>query len=89
MTDFAEEKKNVCVCTYGPCSDIVIEWPMKPPCVGGCVINVPCVGGCAMKAPCVGGLLLLKCCFTSTENVGLLGTGAQDGHLDVHTAPEL
>ena len=89
MTDFAEEEKNVCVCTYGPCSDIVIERRMKPPCVGGCVINVPCVGGCAMKAPCVGGLLLLKCCFTSTENVGLLGTGAQDGHLDVHTAPEL
>ena len=27
-------------------------------------------------------LLLLKCCFTSTETVGLLGTGAQYGHLD-------
>ena len=26
---------------------------------------------------------------TSTETVGLLGTGAQDGHLDFHTAPEL
>ena len=25
------------------------------------------------------------CCFTSTETVGLLGTGAQDGHLDFHT----
>ena len=24
----------------------------------------------------------------STETVGLLGTGAQDGHLDFHTAPE-
>ena len=34
-------------------------------------------------------LLLLKCCFTSTETVGLLGTGAQDGHLGFHTAPEL
>ena len=33
--------------------------------------------------------LLLKCCFTSTETVGLLGTGAQDGHLPVDTAPEL
>ena len=33
--------------------------------------------------------VLLKCCFTSTETVGLLGTGAQDGHLDFHTAPEL
>ena len=31
----------------------------------------------------------LKCCFTSTETVGLLGTGAQDGHLDFHSAPEL
>ena len=29
------------------------------------------------------------CCFTSTETVGLLGTGAQDVHLDFHTAPEL
>ena len=33
--------------------------------------------------------MLLKCCFTSTETVGLLGTGAQDVHLDFHTAPEL
>ena len=30
-----------------------------------------------------------ECCFTSTETVGLLGTGAQDGHLDFHTSPEL
>ena len=28
-------------------------------------------------------------CFTSTETVGLLGTGAQDVHLDFHTVPEL
>ena len=34
-------------------------------------------------------MLLLKCCFTSTETVGLLGTGTQDVHLDLHTAPEL
>ena len=32
---------------------------------------------------------LLKCFFTSTETVGLLGTGAQDVHLHFHTAPEL
>ena len=32
---------------------------------------------------------LVECCFTSTETVGLLGTGAQDSHLDFHTAPEL
>ena len=32
---------------------------------------------------------LVECCFTSTETVGLLGTEAQDGHLDFHTAPEL
>jgi len=31
----------------------------------------------------------LKCCFTSTETVGLLGAGAQDVHLDFHTPPEL
>ena len=34
-------------------------------------------------------LWLVECCFTSTETVGLLGTGAQDGHFDFHTAPEL
>ena len=33
--------------------------------------------------------VLLECCFTSTETVGLLVTGAQDGHLDFHKAPEL
>ena len=32
---------------------------------------------------------LVECCFTSTETVDLLGTGAQDDHLDFHTAPEL
>ena len=32
--------------------------------------------------------LVVECCFTSTETVGLLETGAQDGHLDFHTAPE-
>ena len=31
----------------------------------------------------------LKCCFTSTQTVGLLGTGAQDVHLDYHTAHDL
>ena len=33
--------------------------------------------------------LLVECCLTSTETVGLLGTGAQDGHLDFHTVSEL
>ena len=32
---------------------------------------------------------LVGCCFTSTETVGLLGTGAQDNRLDFHTGPEL
>ena len=32
---------------------------------------------------------LLKGGLTSTETVGLLGTGAQNVHLDFHTAPEL
>ena len=35
------------------------------------------------------GKLLLKYCFKSTETVGLLGTGAQDVHLDFLTVPEL
>ena len=34
-------------------------------------------------------MMMLKCCFTSTETIGLLGTGAQDVHLDFHTDPEL
>ena len=33
--------------------------------------------------------MTMKCCFTSTETVGLLRTGAPDVHLDCHTAPEL
>ena len=32
---------------------------------------------------------LVECCFTSAETVGLLGTGAQDGHLDFHTVSSL
>ena len=32
---------------------------------------------------------LVECCFTSTETVGFLRTGAQDGHLDFHTAAEV
>ena len=32
---------------------------------------------------------MVQCCFTATETVGLLEMGAQDGHLDFHTAPEL
>ena len=31
---------------------------------------------------------LVECCFTFTETVGLLWTGAQDGYLDFPTAPE-
>ena len=46
--------------------------------------------GCGVFAYSSGNsILLLKCCFTSTETVGLLGMGAQDGHLDFHTPPEL
>ena len=33
-------------------------------------------------------IILVECCFTSTETVALLGTGAQDDHFDFHTAPE-
>ena len=28
---------------------------------------------------------LVQCCFTSTETIGLLGTGAQASHLNFHT----
>ena len=50
------------------------------------------VGGVRWKAWGGGGggtVLMLKCCFTATETVGLLGTGAQGGHLNFHTGPEL
>ena len=43
--------------------------------------------GCVCKGEPV--FYLVECCFTSTETEGLLGTGAQDVHLDFHTAPEL
>ena len=33
--------------------------------------------------------LVLKRCFTSAETVGLLGTGARDVHLNLHTAEGL
>ena len=36
----------------------------------------------------VGVAVVVEYCFTSTETVGLLGTGAQDVHLEFHTAPE-
>ena len=39
--------------------------------------------------PCHNILPLVECCFTSTETVDVLGTGAQNGHLDLHTAPEV
>ena len=29
-------------------------------------------------------VVVVECCFTATETVGLLGTGAQDVHLDFH-----
>ena len=45
-----------------------------------------CMGGGGVGG---GGGRLVECCFTSTETVGLLGTGAQNGHLDFHTVPEL
>ena len=32
---------------------------------------------------------MLKCCFTSTETIGLVGMGARDIHLNLHAAPEL
>ena len=41
------------------------------------------------KCTRTGRVWLVECCFTSTETVGLLGTGAQDGRHDFHTAPEL
>ena len=32
---------------------------------------------------------MVQCCFTSTETIRLIRTGAQDGLLDFHTASEL
>ena len=57
-------------------------WSSPPWSLSGC-------HGCMSPGRMWSLLLLLKCCFTFTETVGLLGTGAQDGHLDFHTAPEL
>ena len=51
-----------------------------------------CDGGtlpAGLPGPPEAAILVVECCFTSTETVGLIGTGAQDGHFDFHTAPEL
>ena len=40
-------------------------------------------------ASALDGDIWLKCCFTSTKTVGLLGTQAQDVHLDFHTGSEI
>jgi len=56
----------------------------------GVLVTVPALGPpVCCNFTVTGKLLLLKCCFTSTETVGLLGTGAQDVHLDFLTAPVL
>ena len=39
---------------------------------------------------CDQSLIMVQYCFTSTETIRLIsGRGAQDGHLDFHTAPQL
>ena len=63
------------------------DWKHTVPEKGGCVTIVQSV---SVPLHAVANLVeLVECCFTSTETVGLLGTGAQDGHLDFHTAHEL
>ena len=56
-----------------------------------CLLSTPGIFVCPNNSMAVGWLIgwLDVCCFTSTETIYLLGTGAQDGHLDFHTAPEL
>ena len=44
---------------------------------------------CRQTSRCPPLVEVLSLYFTSTETIGLLGTGAQDVHLDFHTAPEL
>ena len=64
-----------------------LSLPPNPVCLFSCVsVSVSLDTGLALPhpplCPC-----WLKCCFTSTETIGLLGTGAQDDYLDFHTAP--
>ena len=47
----------------------------------GCLVNI-------LGTNCDQCLSMVQCCFTSTETVSV-GRGAQDGHLDCHTIPEL
>ena len=49
------------------------------------VLGLPVPNGPKRLTAAVG----FQCSFTSTETVGLLGTGAQYIHLDFHTEPEL
>ena len=67
--------------TTAPTDSVVTDSDMR-------LLNADTIVGAGASA-LDGDIWLKCCCFTSTETVGLLGTGAQDVHLDLHTAPEI
>ena len=77
---FAEDLRKLAVPTPAPTP------PTSPLSVRATVVEV---NGKGQRGGSDGDVGWLKCCFTYTETVGLLGTGAQDFHLDFHIAPEL
>ena len=74
ITDISHSHGRQNVTSTQPCLILTALWE-------GLII----VGSLKIRSP----FILFQCCFTSTETVGLLGTGAQDGHLDFHTVPAL
>ena len=80
----------VCVCV---CCLFVLDQSDLSAAPRSCMkVEVATLGSPSLTVLMVSAEVKLKCCFTSTEIVGLLlilGTGAQDVHLAFHTAPEL
>ena len=86
MTDGGQGRREVWQVELGPgiapCSTSD-EWPTD----GATVLLEACIDP-SSSPPSSGAVVssrLVECCFTSIQTVGLLGTGAQDGHLDFHT----
>ena len=72
---------------YMPCVD-EMEWLWNfytTPCHDA-ALHAPSYTLCA-EENCKAMAWWWVCCFTSTETVGLLGTGPRNGRLDFHTAP--
>ena len=74
-----KKKRETCTqrCDREGCNDDDVELNVL-----GCRVDI-------LGTNCDQCISMVQCCFTSTKTVRLIrtGRGAQDGHLDSHTAP--